>query len=128
MKKLIVFVFLILSGILAAQSCDLLYFCERYDAVEGEIGASDRFYAGKLTVMVLLEAPIYYTSISIQLDKYNARAGKFEYFSEYPFDVDSDMDYIYFNDINFSEAGFYRVFLLDPSRNTITSAIVEIIN
>jgi hypothetical protein len=129
MKKFVIIVFcvFVLTGIMAAQSCDLLYFCESYGD-DGEIGAGDRFYSGNLTVVVLLEAPIYYTKIFIQLDKYNPREGDFEYHYDYEFDVDSDMDYIYFDDINFSESGFYRVFLLDPNKNTITSAIVEIIN
>ncbi|MCF7794300.1 MAG: hypothetical protein K9N09_05675 [Candidatus Cloacimonetes bacterium] len=130
MKKLIIILFLMFafSVTIAAQSCDLLYFCTRYDATEGEISAGDRFFTGDLTVVTLLEAPIFYTKIYVQLDKYNPREGDFEYYNDYEFDVDPDLDYIYFDNINFGEAGFYRVFLLDPNRNTITSAIVEIIN
>jgi hypothetical protein len=130
MKKLVIIAFFafVLMGVLAAQSCDLLYFCERYDSVEGEINTGDRFHTGNLTVVTLLESSIYYTKIYIQLDKYNPREGDFEYYSDEEFDVESDMDYIYFSDIYFGESGFYRVFLLDPQRNTIASAIVEIIN
>ena len=131
MKKIVI----LFSGILlffmfttlSAQSCDILYFCERYDTETGEVNAGDRFYSGNLTVMTLLVAPIYYTKVYIQLDKYNPRNGEFEYYSDEEFTVESDMDYMYFNDINFSEKGFYRVFMLDPTRNTIVSAIVEII-
>ena len=130
MKKYVVVAFFVfvLSGILAAQSCDLLYFCKSFDANDGEVDAGDRFYTGNLTVVVLLEAPIYYTKIFIQLNKYNPREGEFEYYSDTEFDVEADLNYIYFNDIYFGDAGFYRVFLLDPSRNTITSAVVEITN
>ena len=126
MKKFVVVVFfvLVLSGVLAAQSCDILYLCVNYDG--GEVDCSDRFTAGNLTVMALLSAPIYYTNISIQLDKYNAREGDFEYYENYPFDTDPEMDYIFFPDIAFNDAGFYRVFLLDPNGNTITSTLVEI--
>lgn len=123
-----VVILLIFSATLAAQSCDLLYFCSRYDATEGEIDAGDRFYTGNLTVVTLLEAPIFYSKVFVQLDKYNPREGDFEYYNDYEYDVDPDLDYIYFDNIYFGEAGFYRVFLLDPNRNTITSAIVEIIN
>jgi hypothetical protein len=108
-----------------AQACDILYFCVKYDG--GEIDCSDRFTTGKITVMVRLASPIYFTNVTIQLDKYNPREGIFEYYDDYPFDVEADMTYIFFRDINFKDPGFYRVFLLDPSKNTITSAVVEII-
>ena len=119
--------FLFIIATLSAQSCDILYFCERYDTEMGEVNAGDRLPVGNLTVMALLAAPVYYTKIYIQLDKYNPRNGEFEYYSDEEFTVESDMDYMYFNDIYFSEKGFYRVFMLDPTRNNIVSAIVEII-
>jgi hypothetical protein len=77
--------------------------------------------------MAKLAKEIYYTKITVQLDKYNPREGKFEYYNAFPFDTESDMTYIFFNDIEFNDKGFYRVFLLDPNKNTITSALVEII-
>jgi hypothetical protein len=131
MKKL--FLFLAFFGLFIAfnssnsyaQECDILYFCVKYEG--REIDCSDRFTTGNITVMVRLAAPIYYTSVTIQADKFNPRTGKFEYYKDYPFTVSSDMDYIYFPGINFADRGFYRVFLLDPQDNTITSAVVEII-
>lgn len=133
MKKIILLMFILYSFVglitsLTAQSCDLLYFCVRYDSDLGEIDASDRFSTGNITVMVLLESPIFYTDIIIQLDKYSINADDFEYYNDYDFDVSSDMDYIFFNDIYFGDAGIYRVFLLDPSKNTITSSLVEIVS
>ncbi len=129
MKKIFYFfLFLVLVGSyskIQAQSCDILYFCVSYDGKE--VDCSDRFYAGKLTVMARLAKEIYYTKVTIQLDKYNPREGKFEYYKEYPFDTESDMTYIFFPGVEFSDKGFYRVFLLDPNKNTITSALVEII-
>jgi hypothetical protein len=107
------------------QSCDLLYFCEKYDGEE--INCADRFYKGKLTVMVRLSKEIFFTKVFVQLDKYNPREGKFEFYKDYNFNTDSTMTYIYFNDIEFSDKGFYRVFLLDPDKNTITSGLIEII-
>lgn len=131
MKKIVI----IISGILlltiftslSAQSCDILYFCERYDTELGEVNSGDRFYSGNLTVMVLLAAPIYYTKVYIQLDKYNPKNNTFEYYRDEEFTVESDMDYMYFNDIYFEDKGLFRVFLLDPTRNTIVSALIEII-
>ena len=108
-----------------AQSCDILYFCVRYDGKE--IDCSDRFTAGRITVMARLAKPITYSKVIIQLDKYNPQDSSFEYYSEYPFNTDPDMTYIYFNDVEFGEKGIYRVFLLDPRKNNITSALVEII-
>ncbi|MCX6151899.1 MAG: hypothetical protein NTX22_15345 [Ignavibacteriales bacterium] len=120
--------FLIFVGFqqkVVAQSCDLLYFCVKYDGKE--IDCSDRFTAGKITVMAKLAKEIFFTKVIVQLDKYNPREGKFEYVREYPFDTESTMTYIFFNEIEFTDRGFYRVFLLDPDKNTITSALVEII-
>ena len=108
-----------------AQSCDILYFCVRYDGKE--IDCSDRFTAGRITVMARLAKPITYKNVIVQLDKYNPVDSTFEYYSEYPFNTDPDMTYIYFNDVEFGEKGIYRVFLLDPRKNNITSALVEII-
>jgi hypothetical protein len=130
MKKLLFFgvLFLILIGFqnkTKAQSCDILYFCVNYDGKE--IDCADRFTAGKITVMVRLAKEIFFTKVTVQLDKYNPREGKFEYYNSYAFDTEADMTYIYFNNIEFNDKGFYRVFLLDPSKNTITSGLVEII-
>lgn len=129
MKKIIIsflIVFFVFS-FLYAQSGDLLYFCEKYDPELGEINMGDRFYSGYLTVVVLLSAPIYYTKIIIQLDKYNPREAVFEYYDDYEFDTEPDMDYIYFDNVSFKEPGIYRVFMLDPTKNTITSSLIEII-
>ena len=132
MKKIVLLGFcLVLLGsvvsTLSAQNCDLLYFCVRYDSDLGEIDQSDRFTTGNITVMVLLESAIRLNEITIQLDKFNARKNEFEYYEDYEFDVGYDMDYIFFNDINFADPGIYRVFLLDPRGNTIVSSLVEIV-
>ncbi len=129
-KNVILFsgvIILFMFATLSAQSCDILYFCERYDTEMGEVNAGDRFYSGNLTVMTLLAAPVYYTKIYIQLDKYNSLNGEFEYYSDVEFSVEPDMVYKSFNDIYFGDKGFYRVSLLDPTKNNIVSAIVEII-
>jgi hypothetical protein len=118
------FIILSFNNTLKAQSCDMLYFCLRYDSQE--VGCSDRFHPGKITVMAKLQKEIYFTKVYVQADKYNAREGKFEYYKDYEFDTDSDMTYIYFRDIEFNDKGIYRVFLLDPDKNTITCSLVEI--
>ncbi|MBN1638883.1 MAG: hypothetical protein JW866_07940 [Ignavibacteriales bacterium] len=130
MKKLFLLAFVlgfifIQNNDVKAQDCDIMYFCVKYDG--GEVDCSDRFTTGEITAMVRLAFPIYYTEVTIQIDKLNMSTGKFEYYDDFPFDVDADMTYIYFPGIGFDTPGFYRVFLLDTDRNTMTSALVEII-
>ena len=118
---------------LMAQSEAVMYFCERYDDDDGEIGVSDRFTTGYLTVMVKCDYALGLDDVSIQFDKYNFRNSKFEYFKKFPYDVEPDMKYIFFakndeSDLEFEEPGFYRVFLLDHRDKTIASALIEIID
>ncbi len=137
MKKLFLFV-LLLTGLglktdLFAQSEPVLYFCEHYDSNKGEIGVSDRFTKGYLTVMVKCDHALGLTDVHVQFDKYNFRTGDFEYYKKYDYTVESDMSYIFFaknsgSDLKFEEPGFYRVFLLDSNDNTIASALIEIVD
>ena len=110
-----------------AQSGPVMYFCEKYDG--GEVGISDRFTTGYLTVMVKCDYALGLSKCTIQFDKFNASSSKFEYFKDFPYDVTPDMKYIYFasKDLTFDKPGIYRVFLLDSGRKTVTSALIEII-
>lgn len=136
MKKLLyIFTFFILVGFqvsATAQSEPVLYFCEKYDSQYGEVGVSDRFTTGYLTVMVKSDYALNLSDCSIQFDKYNFRTGKFEYYKNYEYSVDRDMKYIFFaknetSDMKFNDPGFYRVFLLDHRDKTVASALIEII-
>ncbi len=114
-----------------AQRYPVLYFCENYGA-GGEIGVSDRFTTGAITVMVKADNPIELTNCSVQLDKYNCTTNTFEYYKKFKFVVEPSMNYIYFqrndeSDMNFDTPGIYRVFLLDNFDKTVTSSLVEII-
>lgn len=104
---------------------DLLYFCEKY--TNKEIGVSDRFTTGNLTVMVKLDKPLDQESVIIELDKLNCASGAFEYFDSKNFNIDPKWSYIHFDKINFSSPGIYRVFLLDPDYNTLVSGLIEIV-
>jgi hypothetical protein len=117
---------------LFAQSEPVLYFCESYDSDDGEIGISDRFTTGYLTVMVKSDYALKLTDCSIQFDKYNDRTGKFEYFKKFSYVIERDMKYVFFaknddSDLKFDSPGFYRVFLLDERDRTVTSSLIEII-
>ena len=112
-----------------AQSAPVMYFCEKYDG--GEVGISDRFTTGYLTVMVKSEYALGLSKVTIQFDKFNNSTSKFEYFKDFSYDVTPDMKYIFFAGsstfLNFDKPGIYRVFLLDGGRKTVASALIEIV-
>jgi hypothetical protein len=115
-----------------AQSQPVLYFCERYDSDDGEVGISDRFTTGYLTVMVKSSSELGLTNCHIQFDRYNAASDKFEFYKKFDYKIEKDMKYVFFNknedsDLSFDKPGFYRVFLLDKNDKTIASALVQII-
>lgn len=124
---------IIISSNTFAQAEPVMYFCERYDDYDGEIGVSDRFTTGYITVMVKADNPLRLKDVAIQYDKYNFRNGKFEYYKKFYFTITRDMKYVFFarndeSDMEFEKPGFYRVFLLDEDDKTVASALIEIID
>ena len=114
-----------------AQQYPVLYFCEKYGN-DGEVGVSDRFTTGYLTVMVKADGPLGLRDCSIQMDKYNPSTSTFKYYKKFKYNVEPDMKYVYFakndeSDMSFEEPGIYRVFLLDQNDRTVASGLVEII-
>jgi hypothetical protein len=115
-----------------AQNEPVLYFCEKYGN-DGEVGVSDRFTTGYLTVMVKCDYALDLEDCSIQFDKFNSRSKKFEFYKKFDYVVEPDMKFIFFaknddSDLKFEESGFYRVFLLDDRDKTVASALIEIID
>jgi hypothetical protein len=129
-----ILLFLALSGIQSkcyAQSEPVLYFCEKYGD-DGEVGVSDRFTTGYLTVVVKSSTALGLTNCHIQLDLYNESSRKFEFYKKFNYKIDEDMKYVFFaknedSDMSFEKPGFYRVFLLDKKDKTVASALVQII-
>ena len=126
------FAFVAMNTIVLAQNEPVMYFCEKYDSYDGEIGVSDRFTTGYLTVMVKCDYALNLEDVSIQFDQYNERKDKFEFYKKFDYVVDRDMKYVFFarndeSDMEFEEPGFYRVFLLDDRDKTVASAVIEII-
>ncbi len=124
--------FFALESTVFAQNEPVMFFCEKYGR-NGEVGISDRFTTGYLTVMVKADYALGLDDVSIQFDKYDYRTGDFKYYEKFDYSVDPDMKYIFFtknddSDMNFREAGIYRVFLLDERDRTVASALIEIIN
>jgi len=124
--------FFALESTVFAQNEPVMFFCEKYGR-NGEVGISDRFTTGYLTVMVKADYALGLDDVSIQFDKYNYRTGDFEYYEKFDYSVDPDMKYMFFtknedSDMNFREVGIYRVFLLDERDRTVASALIEIID
>ena len=65
-----------------AQNEPVLYFCEKYGR-NGEVGVSDRFTTGYLTVMVKSDYALGLEDVSIQFDKYNYRRDEFEFYKKW---------------------------------------------
>ena len=127
----LLFSFFAMNSVAFAQEEPVLYFCEKYGR-NGEVGVSDRFTTGYLTVVVKSDYALRLDDVSIQLDKYNFRTGEFEYYNKFNYTIELDMKYVYFerndeSDLEFEDPGFYRVFLLDHRDETVASAIIEII-
>ena len=112
-----------------AQNGPVLYVCESYGD-NGELGISDRFTTGYLTVMVKCDYELGLSSVNIQFDKYNPYTQKFEFNKKFPYNVKPTMKYIFFasKDLAFDSPGIYRIFLLDDLGKTVTSGLVEIIS
>ena len=127
----LLFSFIAMHSTVFAQEEPVMYFCEKYGR-DGEVGVSDRFTTGYLTVMVKSDYALRLDDVAIQLDKYNFRTSEFEYYKKFYYNIDLDMKFVFFaknddSDMEFEDPGFYRVFLLDDRDRTVASAIIEII-
>lgn len=124
----IIFFILFITINLKAQNKPVMYFCESY-GTNGEEGISDRFTAGYLTIMVKCDHALGLSDVVIQFEKYNSKTAKFEFYKSFDYNIKPDMDYIYFSgkDLSFDDSGIYRIFLLDPNKKHIASALLEIV-
>lgn len=125
------FLFIGLKSEVFAQESPVMYFCEKYGK-NGEVGISDRFTTGFITVVVKSDYKLNLTNVNVEFDKYNYKKDAFEFYKKFDFTLEPDMKYVYFSkndesDMSFDEQGFYRVFLLDEEGKTVASALVEII-
>lgn len=108
-----------------------LYFCEDYKNGK-EIGVSDRFTTGWLTVMVRTDKPLGVGKVELRMTKIKDAAG--DKISEkivdtVPFDVQADWDYTYFQDksrLKFSSPGTYKVTMQKVDGTPICSGEVEV--
>lgn len=112
---------------LTGGSTDKLYFCESYNASTDKCeGKSDRYTTGFLTVMVDLRP----SKRKVGVDKVNInitdlKSGKVV--ETYPYDTNPDMDYVYFEKVDFKDPGKYRVSALKPDGTVLVSNEIEIV-
>ncbi len=121
-----------LKSITLAQGEPVLYFCQAYTS-SGEVGISDRFTTGYLTIMIKCDTALGLNDCHIQYDKWNPKTNEFEFYKKFDFTIQPDKSYIYFSkndnsDLSFDEPGFYRVYLQDENDNTIASSLVQIVS
>jgi hypothetical protein len=108
------------SKIKSIMGGDRLYFCEKYTTKE--VGESSKFTTGNITIMLKLKNPIGAKSVDINIT--NLSSGKVE--DTVTFDVQSDWDYIHFDDVSFKEPGKYKVSCLRKDGTVIATGEVEI--
>lgn len=131
---LIIVAYLFLANVLVmAQTEPVMYFCERYDEFEGEVGIGSTFSEGPVTIIIRCDFALNLNTIAIQFDKYSFIENKFVYYKKAKFEVDENTNYLSFNmndekNMEFEDPGFYRVFLLDEDGKTISSGLVEILD
>jgi hypothetical protein len=105
-----------------------LYFVEDYKNGE-EIGKSDRFTTGWLTVMVRTDEPIGVGKVELRVARVSGGSEKI--MDTIPFDVQPDWTYTYFQDksrLKFSSPGTYKVTLQKVDGSPIVSGEVEVIS
>lgn len=112
-----------------------LYFCEEYKNGE-EIGVSDTFTPGWLTVMVDFRPAnetIDTKEVEIRILKIKDASGRKipeKFIDTVPFDVQPDWDYIFFEDqenLVFQTPGTYKVILQKTDGTPILEGFVKIV-
>jgi hypothetical protein len=133
MKKSVLFILIAILTLVVvsknnsyAQTRPVMYFCEKYDDVKGEVGQSSTFSTGRLTVMVKWGEPLNLTNCAVQLDKYSLSTEKFTFYKKVNFTLTRDMKYVFFrsDELSFDERGVYRVYLLDETGETVTASVI----
>ncbi len=108
------------------DSSNKLYFCERYILDKDECeGKSTMFTTGYLTVMLDLRP----SKKKVNVDKVNINITDLksgEVIDTFPYDTDRDMDYIYFEKVNFKNEGKFKVSALKPDGTVLATNEIEI--
>jgi hypothetical protein len=139
MRKTYLIFFIVICSVIFGKNSfaqnKQLYFCEKYENSE-EIGISDKFTTGWLTVMVDLRESgetMNTSEVELVIVKIKDSDGNpvNDTIDVIPFDVEPDWDYIYFADndrVGFSEKGTFKVICRKKDGTTIASGEVEIVD
>lgn len=112
---------------LASSSSDKLYFCEKYKSGSDECeGKSTKYTTGNLTVMIDIRPSKRTVGVEkVNINITDLKTG--EVVDTYPYDTQKDMDYVYFENVDFKKPGKYKVSALKPDGTVIVSNEVEIV-
>jgi len=112
---------------LTGNSSDKLFFCESYNATTDNCeGKSLKYSEGYLTVVVDIrpsKKKLGVNSVNINITEISS--GKVA--DTYPFETNPDMDYVYFEKVDFKKPGKYKVSALKPDGTVIVSNEIEIV-
>lgn len=117
-----------ISNMSSDSNTDKLYFCEKYDLASDKCeGKSIKYTPGRLTVMVDIRPSKRKLGVEkVNINITNLKTG--EVAETFPFDTQADMDYVYFEDVNFKEPGKYKVSALKPDGTVIVTNEIEIVD
>lgn len=112
---------------LAGDNSDKLFFCESYNKTTDKCeGKSLKYSEGYLTVMVDIRPSKKKLGVkSVNINITDISSGKVV--DTYPYDTDPDMDYVYFEKVDFKSPGKYKVSALKPDGTVIVSNQIEIV-
>ena len=116
-----------LSELSSDSKSDKLYFCEKYVLAKDECeGKSIKYTPGRLTVMVDIRPSKKKLGVSkVNINITDLKTG--EVADTFPYDTEEDMDYVYFENVNFKKPGKYKVSALKPDGTVIVTNEIEIV-
>lgn len=116
-----------LGNLAGGDNSDKLYFCENYNPTTDKCeGKSLKYTEGFLTVVVDIRPSKKKLGVSkVNINISDTKTG--EVVETYPFNVEPEMDYAYFDRVDFKKPGKFKVSALKPDGTVIVSNEIEII-
>ena len=112
---------------LGGNSSDKLFFCESYNPTTDNCeGKSLKYSEGYLTVVIDIrpsKKKIGVSSVNINITDLSSG----QVADTYPYTTDPDMDYVYFEKVDFKKPGKYKVSALKPDGTVIATNEIEIV-
>jgi len=113
---------------LTGDGADKLFFCESYDVSSDKCeGKSEKFTSGFLTVMIdLRPSKRVVGADKVNINVTDLKSG--QVVDTFPYDTKSDMNYVYFDKVDFKNPGKYKVSALKPDGTVLVSNEIEIVD